>query len=227
MKYFYMRKIIEYNWTKLGFELLVVFLGVTGAFVLNNWQNDRQDSGLERKYIARFLEDINSNIDQFEQSVARDSIFLNRARPYFFSFKYGKTNRDTAMVIMEFSKYFSRSLLARGTYRDIINSGNLRIIEDIKLKSYLVDYFEESMDMVEFFDDLFFKYFNDYVLPFRMNEFDIIKNTFNNPEVIYTSRFSNMFAGGYSYVLQRTEKYREVLKKSYALRDYIKNDLHL
>lgn len=39
-------KIREYDWKKLFFELIVVFLGVTAGFLLNNWQLDKKDKQL-------------------------------------------------------------------------------------------------------------------------------------------------------------------------------------
>lgn len=74
-------KIREYDWKKLFFELIVVFLGVTAGFLLNNWQLDKKDKQLEKRYMIGFLQDVNANIAELETEVDSDSLWLNRVKP--------------------------------------------------------------------------------------------------------------------------------------------------
>jgi len=74
-------KIVNYEWGKLFFELIVVFLGVTAGFVLNNWRMDQEERKIEQKYLASFLQDIKFDIPELENAVTTDSIWLARAKP--------------------------------------------------------------------------------------------------------------------------------------------------
>ena len=83
------------NWKHLFFELVVVFLGVTAGFLLNNWQLQRQDQNLEQKYLNSFLEDVNSNITELEKSVDVDSLWLDRAMPQLILLRDNSFNPDS------------------------------------------------------------------------------------------------------------------------------------
>ena len=59
----------KYNWGRLGLELIVVFLGVSSGFLLNNWRMEKQETQLKHKYISGFLQDVNNNIPEFKNEI--------------------------------------------------------------------------------------------------------------------------------------------------------------
>ena len=71
-------KIINYEWGKLFFELVVVFLGVTAGFVLNNFRMEQEEKKLEDKYLESFLQDVEFDIPALENAVRTDSVWLAR-----------------------------------------------------------------------------------------------------------------------------------------------------
>ncbi len=77
------QKIRDYDWKKLFLELIVVFLVVTAGFLLNNWQLEKQDELLEKKYMSGFLQDVNTNITELKTAIESDSLWLNREKDHF------------------------------------------------------------------------------------------------------------------------------------------------
>ena len=55
-------KMASYDWKKLFFELIVVFLGVTAGFLLNNWRIQKDAQSTEEKYLSGFHQDVVMNI---------------------------------------------------------------------------------------------------------------------------------------------------------------------
>jgi hypothetical protein len=213
----------NYDWQKLSFELLVVFLGVTAGFLLNNWRIDNQESKLETKYIEGFYQDVSNNIIDLESSIADDSIWLEKATPFLHTIMDHTIHPDSARTIMRHIVQISRLTTSKGTYLDIINSGNLNILSDFTLKSALVDY-HVKLEGTEFVDDYFYQYFNNLVIPFIMKEFDVLQNEFADPDIIHTVQFSNVFAGYYSMVQQRKGAFEDLLNQSYALKDLLESN---
>lgn len=46
------------HWKNHFMELLVVVIGITIAFILENWRQERASSELEQKYLTSFKDDL-------------------------------------------------------------------------------------------------------------------------------------------------------------------------
>jgi hypothetical protein len=63
------------------------------------------------------------------------------------------------------------------------------------------------------------------VLPFVLNEFNMLTGELNNLDIIKTVKFSNMIASYYSLLQQQLNVYKELLVKSIDLRQIIESSL--
>ena len=211
-------KIKNYEWGKLFFELIVVFLGITAGFILNNWRMEQEEVKHEQKYLNSFLQDVNYDIPELEKAVESDSLWLARTQPLLTEIINNEISIDSAQALVKLITSISKMNASTSTYEEISNSGNLNIISDFELKSQIVKYYLD-VGGVGFIDDYFQKYFSDIVMPFVLTEFSVLTEKFNNQETIRSVQFSNVVAGYYSMVQQRMEAYNALLKDSYLLRD--------
>ncbi len=209
-------KIKNYDWRKLFFELLVVFLGVTAGFLLNNWQMEKQDERLEKKYINSFLEDVNTNITELRSLVESDSVWLSLAKPKLVEIQSGTITLDSAISSVKMIANISKSGLQTGTYENITNSGSLNIIRDYNLRKQIVEYYN-TISGVGFIENYFYEYFSDFVMPFVFSNFSVLSGRFSDPQVIHSIQFQNVIAGYFSMVQQRKKAYEGLLEKSYLL----------
>lgn len=211
-------KIKNYEWGKLFFELIVVFLGITAGFVLNNWRMEQEEIKLEQKYIRSFLEDVNFDIPELQNAVKTDSVWIARVKPLLTSISSKSINVDSAKALVKMVVWISRIDAHSSTYEEISTSGNLNLLSDFELKAQLVDYYL-ALGGVEFIDDYFNKYFNDFVMPFILSEYSVLTEEFSNERVIHSTEFANVVAGYYSLVQQRLDAYEKLLLDCYVLRD--------
>ena len=219
-------KIINYEWGKLFFELIVVFLGVTGGFVLNNWRMEQEEIKLEEKYLASFLQDVEFDIPSLESAVNADSFWLARAKPLLTSIMNKNMNIDSAQAMINMIATISKIDAHSSTYEEISNSGNLNILTDFELKAQIVDYYL-ALGGVGFIDEYFHKYFDDFVMPFILTEYSVLTNEFKDKQIINSVRFSNVIAGYYSMVQQRMAAYKSLLNDSYLLREELNKKLKI
>lgn len=203
----------QYNWGKLGLELLVVFLGVSSGFLLNNWRERQMEQELEQKYIAGFIEDVNNNIDQLEGLTASDSVWLKQAKINVTAINDNSLTLDSAEAMVKKIVAINRMEPHEGTYEDMTNSGNLSIIKNFELKSKIVDY-QIALKEVRFVDDYFYKYFNDFVMPFVISNFNVLSGHFEDENAYKNLEFTNAFVGYFSMVQQRQIVYKDLLVKS-------------
>ena len=219
-------RIINYEWGKLFFELIVVFLGVTAGFVLNNWRMEQEEKNFEQKYLESFLQDVSLDIPELENAVRTDSIWLARAKPLLSSIINKNIEVDSAQAIIKMVVTISKIDAHSSTYEEISNSGNLNLITDYELKGQIVDYYL-ALGGVGFIDDYFHKYFSDFVMPFVFTEYSVLTEEFNDKNVVNSVRFSNVVAGYYSLVQQRIAAYESLLRDSYLLREELNNKVNL
>ena len=212
-----LQKIREYDWRKLFFELIVVFLGVTAGFLLNNWQLEKQDQRLEKKYIAGFHQDAISNIAELEQLIVDDSLWLDQVKSKLVSIQASEISPDSANAVLIRIVSISKVDLQTSTYEDITNSGKLNIISDYNIRQQIVDY-HVALAGVKFIDDYFLKYFSDFVMPFIYNHFSVLNGRLVDPEMRKTTQFENVVAGYFSMVQQRKLAYEKLLEKSNTLK---------
>ena len=73
------------NWRKYIFEMISIFLGITLAFGLNKWNEDRRDARSELKILSEMahgltldLQDIDENMTGHGQGVESCDFFRNR-----------------------------------------------------------------------------------------------------------------------------------------------------
>lgn len=218
------RNFKNYNWAKLFLELIVVFLGVTSGFLLNNWREQDQENQLEQKYISSFIKDVNDNISDLEKLTVVDSIWLTTAIPSLKSLIDKSLIEDSAKAIIMRILQINKMDTHSGTYEDITNSGNLNLIKDYDLKTNIVDY-HLTVNGVGFIDDHFYNYFNDFVMPFVFSEFNVLSGEFINSNAFKSTRFSNIFTGYYSMVQQRNKAYKDLLNKSYLYKEGLSKNL--
>lgn len=214
-------KIKNYDWQKLLLELIVVFLGVTAGFLLNNWQNQQQTSLLEKKYLSGFLQDANSNITELNKDIKADSLWLYSVKPKLIELKKRTLQPDSANKLIKMIVNISKADIQTVTYDDIINSGKLNIISDYNLKRQIVDY-NNTIDGIRYIENYFYQYFNEFVMPFVFSNYNVLAEHITNTGIIKTARFSNTVAGYYSMIQQRLARYKTLLKKSFALRDSLR-----
>lgn len=202
---------------KLTLELLVVFLGVTGGFLLNNWRSDFQERQLEKKYITGFLQDIQFNIEELKTQIEKDSLWLERATPLVSSMTDGSFSEDSALEVINLMGTSSRINLQKSTYEDMTGSGNLGVISDFEKRKSIVDY-HTGIDGLRFVEEHFDGYFNDFVLPFIIQKVNCLEGAILS-DYGTSDEFYNIFSVYFSMFKQRDKAYRDFLEMSIELKE--------
>jgi len=171
--------------------------------------------------LSGFFQDANSNISELKKDIIADSLWLHTVKPELIEIKKRTLNLDSANNLIKMIVKLSNADIQTVTYDDIINSGKLNIISDYNLKRQIVDY-SNTIDGIKYIENFIYQYFNQFVMPFVYSNYNIIKEKISNPGIIKSISFSNVAVGYYGMILQRITSYKQLLKKSFALRDNLK-----
>lgn len=216
------KSFFEKDFSKLFFELIVVFLGVTAGFLLNNWKEKSSNKEIEKKYLENFADDIESNNTQLLKEIRKDSLWIKDVTPILKRIKNGNITLNLANGLLDKMTTVSMVTFKTGTYENIINSGNLNIISNYDVREQIVDY-QLLLSDAKFLDDYYFQYFNEFVLPLLMTNYNFINKKITYKKVIYSTKFQNIASGYYSLKKQQKDSYKALLKSGKKLLKLLKS----
>ena len=210
------------DWLNHSISLIVVFLGVTAGFILQNQKDNASDRDLEKKYISSFINDIDNNIEELKNLIENDSLWLGN-NMYSAVYIMGDTlSYDSACSLIKSMVYFSEFSEQTDTYEDISGSGNLNLIKDFEMKNEIIAY-HKSLKDYGFLERYSQEYYSTNFLPFIMNNFDLFTNIIIPKEIYKTVKFKNVVGGFISYTQQRIFAHKELLEESYNLKALLEN----
>ncbi len=213
-------KLQSINWLHLVLELVIVFLGVTAGFLLNNWQMQREDDIVETKYLKSFLKEADENIKELKEFTRGDSLWLEKAKPLLVKLGSKKLSRSEGKDLITKIIQVKGVDIRTGVYEDISNSGNLNLISNYSLKNEIVDFylFVKSVTIV---DNFIMDYYKRFIMPFIFRNFNVVRNEFLVRNAWNSDEFANVVAGYFALIKQRRSYYKKMLGKSIV----VKSDL--
>ena len=208
--------------TKLALELLVVFLGVSAGFLLQNNKEIKADRDLEKKYLEGILSDTKENVRMLKESISQDSLWLEQNKYALPLIAKDSLSYDSARTLVLHMAFFTEFNEQANTYTNITNSGNLNIIEDYELRQGIVDCFNdfENFKLLEIY---FRKHNEGSFLPYIISNYNMFNNEFISKNSHRQNEFKNIFAIHYSLTQQRLNAYRDLLEDNVLLEEKLIN----
>ena len=143
-----MKKIVNHlkeNWIRYGFETLVVVVGVLGAFSLNNWNENRNNSNTEKAYISRLTNEITGDIEYYKK--VRDQ-FIKKENGLKRIILIWQSNDGLVMDSLQYINDFVSAGAGDPWYNEpvtwtqLIQTGELKLITDLRLVDDLFTYYD-------------------------------------------------------------------------------------
>jgi len=134
------------HWGALAGELVVIVAGILLALLIDGWAQGRQDRDTEVTYLQFLDRDLQQTVDEldeltaFERAQMEDGLFVYR------SLSDGIDQADTMAVSLALARLGTRrtTRVASATYVDLINTGNLQLIDNRELRDAVVQFFENA-----------------------------------------------------------------------------------
>jgi len=139
-----MKKILEHlkeNWIRHGFETLVVTVGILGAFMLNNWNEERKNRIKERILLTNLVENIQTNIDLIREDISRHQNRVQSSDLALDAIRNNTLFYDSLVFYFHLAPIFPDPTLSTAAYESIGSTG-FDILSDDNIKKEIIDLFE-------------------------------------------------------------------------------------
>ena len=90
------------------FEVTIVFSGVSSAFFLNNWTNQKDRSIKEIYYTYKIIEDQSYNITEMQEKIKMDSTNISRSYPLIHELFNNTLPEDSIVSVLNLMGTFGR-----------------------------------------------------------------------------------------------------------------------
>jgi len=199
------------SWRNYLIEIVVVFIGITAAFLLNTWREGIKDSELEETYLAGITRDLENDSELLDSLLIATETKLTRVENSIRNFSNSKINEEKIITIIMDIMSMQLFENTSGAYQSLKNSGALGLIKNKLLLGEISDYYE-SLNGIRHKEDIYQKYIYDYGTPFAYKSMDILTSkirlkSFDNSE------FGNIMAGYYVLLKQNNGAYKTQKEK--------------
>ena len=142
-----MKKILETlkrKWSEYLLEMIVIMLGIIGAFILNNWNQDRVNDITEHKILEEIKNDLRETLDDVNDDLEDHNEILSSAIKSMQYLQQNEIHIDTL------TKALTRSFSDTRTYAksggmEYLKSKGLATIKSDSLRKAITDLYELSI----------------------------------------------------------------------------------
>ena len=210
------------SWVNHFIELIVVFIGITLAFMLNNWREDYKSQRMEAQYMNSFYNEISESGNKLDSILVDNQEKSQRLATALKQMQADNFPIDSAINVVADLARISLFIPRINTYESIRNSGNLNLISDYQTRLKIIAYYE-SFSGKALIEEYYRNYIDDYFIPFFLENVDLISGEIINKNSLNSVRFRNMISGYYQLHGQLVENYEEIQKLNIELRTAIEN----
>ena len=171
-----MKKILEtlkQKWSEYLLEMLVITIGILGAFALNNWNQQINEGHREQKLLSQILTDYEANLHQLENKISQRNTIMEGCIEMLEVIQ-----EDTQVKPDTLSKRFATFLLDptfNPIENDFISSGSIRLLKNDSLKKIISQWNSMNTGYQEL-EQMQHNHLISVIIPF-LKRADIMRNT--------------------------------------------------
>jgi len=163
-----LRRLVEHartqNWFVVTLDFFIVVLGVFVGIEVANWNQARQDRQEERRYYGQLLVDLRGDLEVFSRAEKRADLY-DAAAQLVIDRLGGKAPPQASAGQMAMAIHKAGWVYipygSRGTYDELISTGNLGLLRNAEIKSEIANYYA-SFDENRQWDSLMRDQQSDY-----------------------------------------------------------------
>jgi hypothetical protein len=140
------RAVREQNWFAVAIEFVIVILGVVIGFQINGWAERRDENARAALYLDRLLADLEANEDRFSHAFEfRQEVPDLGLQALSYASGAAEPPDDWRVIVTYFNaSQAGGAEMVDATYREMVATGDLRLLRGIELRGLLSGYYTAS-----------------------------------------------------------------------------------
>ena len=208
-------------------ELIVVVLGITIAFTLDNLAQLNKEDNEQTLYLESLSADLKNDIDQLK-SLRDSSNQILRLTGEMFNFIYTNAPADSFtrqhVTSTYTTPYFSSN---NGTYLALINSGDLKVLDDFELRQEIVALYSIEYDKILKSDEFIRELTANRIYPYILDEvsFHMRENRIISAEPLKRNKAINLLGSYFNIMNARNIEYQTLIEHCERVKGLISSQL--
>ncbi|MGM5471333.1 DUF6090 family protein [Flavobacteriaceae bacterium LMO-SS05] len=173
-------------------EIVLVVVGILIALSINNWNDNKKNAASELNYYHRILDDFEMDKQLIAESLEKANKRITTSKELLLELDSGTKNKNFLLNKFLAAIRGDVFVVRNVTFKDLISSGNLKLLKDITIKNSLIQYYSElenrQAQMQQNRDEnlkKIFELFNSSVEFGGMQELEYV-NQILGPEILQT-----------------------------------------
>jgi hypothetical protein len=206
-------------------EILLVMIGISLAFQVNNWNDNRIKNHSE----IRYYENIKDQIADDGRLILDQLQFNDR---YMVQFRYAneilesndRTKMDTLGHIIRNLTQYSDFDRQGNIYETMVNSGEVKLLQNHDIINGL-RLLEEKYLYMNRMENIHYDAMITYVVPAINPNMKFSNSQIKKPDLIYNYEFQNLLASLLQIMTEKDKVYREALYEIEGITELITDEL--
>lgn len=145
-----LRRVTEHakaqNWFAVALDFFIVVIGVFIGIEVANWNQARQERQNERQYYGQLLNDLKADLETLALAERNADRYDEAAQLVLDRLSDKAPSRVTpgrSATAIHHAGFIFIPRASRGTYDELVSTGNLRLLRNSQLKSQIAHYYGE------------------------------------------------------------------------------------
>jgi len=217
-------KLKRYLFYAVG-EILLVMIGISLAFQVNNWNDDRIRKINERTYYKNIKDQITGDKDLIQSQVHFNDRYMDQFNYANEIIQLNDRNKiDTLGIIMRNLTQYSDFDRQGNIYETIVNSGEIKILRNLEILNGL-RYLEEKYLYINRMENIHYDLMMNHIAIALNPRIKFSNSEIQNIEMTFSYEFQNLIIIVLQVMEEKDQVYQEVLEQIELINTLIDDEL--